>query len=213
MVTYSKSTLQRDQPSWKTKSICRHLLYETCDLRGTLPQNGETYRQHFYSRRNKYFKDPAFREHAINVMFEFYDYMSQDLQIWPMFGTLLGIIRDNDLILHDDDVDFGFFKKDDHTMVQKIDNLHGKNGFLLIRNEFTNLYSLVKEEVLIDLYEYECFEDDKMVKQGHRPFYDLTKEELFPLKTVEFRGRELVSINDPVKFFERYYGSNWRTPI
>ena len=102
---------------WRTKSICRHMLYEGCDLRGHLGIVGSTYREHFNKRKNKNFKDEAFRNHAIQVMSEFYDYMSTDIDIWPMFGTLLGMVRDDDLIKHDDDIDFGYLKRDEYVLI------------------------------------------------------------------------------------------------
>ena len=197
---------------WRTKSICRHMLYEGCDLRGHLGIVGSTYREYFNKRKNKNFKDEVFRNHAIQVMSEFYDYMSTDIDIWPMFGTLLGMVRDDDLIKHDDDIDFGYLKRDEYVLTKKLDSLHNTNGYKIIRNEFSNLYSLVKQDVLIDLYEYEELKESDFLQQGHRTFYNIKDEEMFPMGTIEFRGKTFKSINDPIKFFERYYGKDWQVP-
>ena len=197
---------------WQTKSICRHLLYEGCDLMGKLGIVGNEYALHLNRRKYKNFADEEYRKKAIEIMLEFYDYMSEDMDIWPLFGTLLGIVRNGDLIPHDDDVDFGYLKKDESILVDKLDSIHGTNGFLVIRNEFSNLYSLAKDDVLIDLYEYEKLEHTPVLQQGHRSFYNLMHDELFPLKTIQFQGKELKCMSDPVKFFERYYGKDWKTP-
>ena len=197
---------------WETKSICRHMLYESCDLEGKLKLVGTTYRNHLNRRKHNNFSNEQYKKKAIEVLFEFYDYMSEDMDIWPMFGTLLGIVRNDDLIPHDDDVDFGYLKKDESILVDKLDSIHGTNGFLVIRNEFSNLYSLAKDEVLIDLYEYEKLEHTPILQQGHRSFYNLMHDELFPFKTIQFQGKELKCMNDPVKFFERYYGKDWERP-
>jgi phosphorylcholine metabolism protein LicD len=179
---------------------------------GKLGIVGNEYALHLNRRKYKNFADEEYRKKAIEIMFEFYDYMSEDMDIWPLFGTLLGIVRNGDLIPHDDDVDFGYLKKDESILVDKLDSIHGTNGFLVIRNEFSNLYSLAKDDVLIDLYEYEKLEHTPVLQQGHRSFYNLMHDELFPLKTIQFQGKELKCMSDPVKFFERYYGKDWKTP-
>tara|TARA_Y100001938_G_scaffold149940_1_gene238820 strand:- start:19914 stop:20552 length:639 start_codon:yes stop_codon:yes gene_type:complete len=198
--------------TWRTKSICRHMLYEGCDLQGKLKSVGTIYKIHLDRRNFKNFSNDGFREHALEIMFEFYDYFSKDIDIWPMFGTLLGMIRDDDLIKHDEDVDFGYFKKDEHKVIQKLDYLHNTNGYKLIRNEFSNLYSVVKEDVFIDLYEYENLPESDFLQQGHRSFYNLKKDEMFPMKTINFKQKNFKCINKPIKFFERYYGKDWQQP-
>lgn len=199
--------------AWKTKSICRALLYESCDITGQgNTKNGETLRFYHNKRNHTNFKNTEFREKSILIMNEFYDYMSSDIQMWPMFGTLLGIVRSNDLIPHDDDVDFGYFKKDEAKVIEKLDILHNQGDFKVIRNEFNNLYTIYKDDVFIDMYEYEVLDNDDFVKQGHRAAYDITKDELYPMKKIFFKGKEFDCMANPIKFFERYYGKDWQTP-
>ncbi len=188
------------------------MLYEGCDLQGHLRSIGTMYKIHLDKREFANFSDDSFRAHALKIMFEFYDYFSEDVDIWPMFGTLLGMIRDDDLIKHDDDIDFGYLKKDEYKIVEKLDHLHNTNGYKLIRNEFSNLYSVVKEDVFIDLYEYENLPESDFLQQGHRSFYNLKKDEIFPMKTINFKQKSFKCINDPIKFFERYYGKDWQQP-
>jgi hypothetical protein len=197
---------------WITKSICRHLLYESCDLKGSLGLCGKEYRKHLFSRSNNNFSDDKFREKATNIMMEFYDYMSDEMILFPMFGTLLGIVRDEELIKHDDDIDFGYFKKDEKILVDKLDKIHNKDGFKLIRNEYSNLYSLHKDGVLIDLYEYEVIENENLLQQGHRTGYNLKYDEVFPMTEIKFKDKSLSCISEPIKFFERYYGQDWNVP-
>lgn len=198
--------------TWRTKSICRHMLYEGCDLQGHLKSIGTMYKIYLNRRQHKNFYNDEFRNRATEIMFEFYDYFSSDIDIWPMFGTLLGMIRDDDLIKHDEDIDFGYFKKDEHKIVERLDSLHNTNGYKIIRNEFSNLYSVVKEDVFIDLYEYENLPKSDFLQQGHRSFYNVKKDEMFPMKTITFKEKTFNCINNPIKFFERYYGKDWKTP-
>ena len=199
---------------WVTNSICRHLLYEGCDLMGKLGIVGTVHRKHL---KNIDFNNPDVRNKAIEIMFELYDYLSDEVEVFPMFGTLLGIVRGDDLIPHDDDVDFGYFMRDSGKLIKKLDALHGEKGYLIVRNEFSNLYTLVKDGIMIDLYEYEIVKEDGILQQGHRSFYNLKYDEVFhtseeALREITFRGRTMKCIAHPVRFFERYYGLDWKTP-
>ena len=184
-----KFTGARGRHKWSTKSACAHMLYEHMDLDGNKVQPYKKYAEYHAKRKFKNFSDPNFKERTIEIIFELYDYMSEDLDIFPAFGTLLGFVRDQDLIPHDDDVDFGYFKKDSNIIIAKMDALHGKNGYSVIRNEYNTLFSLHKQD-----------------------FYNLKYDEVFPLTTIQFRQKEFKSINSPTKFFERYYGHNWKIP-
>ncbi|MHC4690210.1 MAG: LicD family protein [Planctomycetota bacterium] len=190
-----------------SKSICRELLYETCDMTARLPGFEATYKRHM---KNITFNNEEYRKHAQDVMVEFYKYMSEYITLFPMFGTLLGIIRSDSLIPHDNDIDFGYLKSEEDELIKALDNLHGKYGFVIVRNQFNNLYSVAHDTVLIDLYEYE--ENGPVFMQGHREFYNLYSHEVLPFKTITFHDTEMKCIQDPIAYFERYYGKDWRTP-
>lgn len=54
-----------------------------------------------------------------------------DITIWPVYGTLLGIVRDNELICYDEDVDMGIDSRDYRKMVRALKKISEEN------NEFT----------------------------------------------------------------------------
>jgi hypothetical protein len=151
------------------------------------------------------------RNKAISVMLEFYDYMSEYLTLFPMFGTLLGIFRNDDLIPHDGDIDFGYFLNEQTQLVSALENIHNKSGFLVIRNQFNDLFTVGKDGVLIDLYRYDDHGADSISQGSRKPYY-LLRNELHPLSEIEFRGSKMISIADPTAFFTRYYGDDWKTP-
>jgi len=161
-----------------------------------------------------HFEEKDHRDKAISIMIEFYEYMTQkDLTIFPMFGTLLGMIREDDLIPHDGDIDFGYFSWQQDKLIQVLDDLHGKNGFSVIRNQFGDLFSVGKENVLIDLYRYDdTGANSPQLLQGCRRPYDLLKSETLPFSVIEFRGCEMNRLANPEAFFARHYGADWRTP-
>ena len=186
------------------KSICGELL-------GEIPAHPDrTYNSYMPLQT---FADATHREIAKDVLIEFYEYMTnRNIRIWPMFGTLLGMVRNDDLIPHDADIDFGYLRTERERLVSALDELHDTNGYSITRNQFSNLLSLHKNAVMVDLYEYEIDEGRRALLQGHRREYDILFEEAFPFRTISFRGEKLHCIHNPEAFFERYYGDDWRTP-
>jgi|10_taG_2_1085330.scaffolds.fasta_scaffold14417_3 phosphorylcholine metabolism protein LicD len=201
-------------------SICRELLKESCkdDCIGNCkcykygPNNIDaTMRQYLGKRKHKTFKDENFRKMAGDIMIEFFNFFEDKVLLWPMFGTLLGIVREGDIIPHDEDIDIGFFRKDEEKMIKLLDELHNNNGFVIIRNQFKTIYTVWKDGVFIDLYLYEKTATEQ-ISQGHRDFYNILKQEAYPFKKIEFRNIQLNCISKPEIWLERYYGKDWRTP-
>ena len=66
-----------------------------------------------------------------------------------MFGTLLGLVREGDIIPHDEDIDLGFFKDDEDKLINNLDTIHNTNGFVVIRNQFKSIYTVWKNDVFM----------------------------------------------------------------
>ncbi len=138
---------------------------------------------------------------------------------FPVYGTLLGAIREQDFIGHDSDVDLGYVSRYQHPLD-------------VIRESFRLHRHLRERGFSIDRYSAAAFkvevvEADGAVRgldvfggyflNGHlylmgeigTPF----KEEwVFPLGTCTFAGRTLPAPARPEKLLEATYGPNWKVP-
>lgn len=123
------------------------------------------------------------------------------------FGSLLGIIRDNDFITWDEDIDLCILKEEEKKLEDALWSLR-ENGFELVRYERIGLYSFMREGEYIDIYVLQdigggirncgvdfLFEED---------FTDIIKH--------DFKG---ITVNIP-RNYERHleflYG-DWSTPV
>lgn len=143
------------------------------------------------------------------------------------FGTLLGIVREGQLISHDLDIDIGILLEQEKKM-ENLRELLETNGF--IRTEyFTYLdkiveESYVKNKVKIDIFYYELeddqmycyfsFRDDSTVYQND---FEHTASKLYFSRVTEIEHLStetfIVAIpKNSEKVLEEKYGKNWRVP-
>lgn len=123
------------------------------------------------------------------------------------FGSLLGIVRDNDFITWDEDIDLCILKEEEGKLEDSLWTLREK-GFELVRYERIGLYSFMRFGEYIDVYVL------KDIGGGIRNCgVDFLFEEDFT-DTVkhDFKG---VQVNIP-RNYERHleflYG-DWKTPV
>ena len=152
------------------------------------------------------------------------------VEYYIAFGTLLGIIRENNFLRHDDDIDI-LVKKNDVNEIPKVILFMANAGFdfkhYLVSKEGILYYTFEKYGVSIDLFTYitdldngriavDCVYLDKNIKYP-KPSYCSVRRNFYPL----IEGRRIYSLNGadfviPENYDElliSMYGKNWRTPI
>lgn len=128
-----------------------------------------------------------------------------------VFGTLLGIYRDGELIEHDTDVDLAVWLQDEDKIIKLIKGLENKQLMLTRFNE--HIFSFTRGGDYIDLYMYRLKENNSNTLHCISGLGTLTTMDFDNGNTITFHNRNLTCVNDPEEYFQKLYGSNWKTPI
>jgi phosphorylcholine metabolism protein LicD len=143
-----------------------------------------------------------------------------NIRYFPFFGTLLGIIRDGNVICGDDDVDIYCPIQDEITVTEIMLEM----GFDKSINDTPYFAQFSKQRLqytlLVDFYFY-IETDDKILDHWNflgRPFDDekimaIPKQIMFPLQKIEFFGAKINIPSNPPAILFFLYGKDWRRKI
>lgn len=128
---------------------------------------------------------------------------------WLMFGTLLGVVRDDKLIPHDRDTDIGVFECDFDAIADVVLDLEGE-GFELIRTEAgDSTVTIMREDEYTDFYlfhprggSYVCPQPELDVEIAVSHFDELDSA------VINGRVFSVPSCCEPL--FVEWYGDDWR---
>lgn len=124
------------------------------------------------------------------------------------YGTLLGIVRDNDFITHDEDIDLSIKEEYRKIFLCTLKELY-QYGFEVVRYDRRDLYSIMRKGEYIDLYFFRPCENNRWECSG-----ELSLNEFFgEPDTITFRGFEFKTHSNHLDYLLMTYGANWRTPI
>ena len=156
---------------------------------------------------------PINLEESTNNLIDSLDvFIDLNIKYTLVFGTLLGIYRDGDLIKHDTDTDIAVWLDNEESMMQAILNLESK-GFLLTR--FTEkIITFLRGENgdYIDFYLYKDEGSESGSLTAFEEYGTLEKSD-FSESVIEWKGRQFSCVENPEEYFNKIYGSGWRKPV
>ncbi len=140
-------------------------------------------------------------------------------------GTLLGVVRENNIIPHDDDIDIAVYPQDKEFLLSKefneeIKKYNLKTEMVLqkdIDKEIIKLkYLKADHGIFLDIFIFEDTEERTQYRspQCRRiwPRGYFTKKEMYPLKKYQLRHLEVFGPDNPIPYLERHYGADWKIP-
>ena len=148
---------------------------------------------------------------------EEFSYVVKELgyQTFLVSGTLLGIVRDNKLIAHDDDIDVSIYLGNGsfEQIAERFNLLKDQlNELNLIDNSFKGTFFRIKlcQGVIIDAFP--SWSKDNSVYVYPHTFGCFNLSDLLPFSD-HSRGDALYTLpNNPKKLLTSNYGHNWKSP-
>ena len=131
---------------------------------------------------------------------------SKEIYFGIIFGTLLGAIRENNFIIHDEDVDVFILEEDKHKFMSLLFDLR-ENGFEVARYQ-KKVISIIRKDNYIDIYFFKKKFFGKRICGG----YILDDNTLSNPSQIIFFDKIFNTPKDPILFLEKFYGKSWKTP-
>lgn len=159
------------------------------------------------------------QRHLINLLEIFIDFAEKnDIKWWATGGTLLGAVREKNIIKWDDDVDLELPTESIDTLLSKTDELESL-GVKIIYNDKIYRFKYINEHEIdpyIDLFQVEKqndiwkFTEPYNIKRWPNSYFK--DEELHPIKEYKFGRLNIKGPNNPIPYLERQY-KNWKVPV
>ncbi|HWU45201.1 MAG TPA: methyltransferase domain-containing protein [Humibacter sp.] len=136
-------------------------------------------------------------------------------------GTLLGAVRNGDLLPHDDDTDLGVLLDHSHPSDLSLDSYRLEDelielGYTVVRHSTSHLQLMfLHDDGRIDHY-IDIF--SSFYRGPHefcQPFHvraDVPRSSILPIERLQLAGRSFPSVHRPDDWLAACYGPNWQTP-
>nr|QFG74556.1 MAG: LicD family protein [Megaviridae environmental sample] len=128
---------------------------------------------------------------------------SNNIDFIVFYGTLLGIVRDKDFIIGDDDIDVIVNRSNYKKIMNTIKKYNIKTK--IVNSDIIQLY--LNKLGPFDIYIYEI-ENSKLKIPWENDVYDINL--ILPPKLINFYDEDIQIPNKSKKFLSHYYGYLWR---
>jgi len=136
-------------------------------------------------------------------------FKNNDLDFYLAFGTLLGAVRDHDIIEGDEDIDTYILEIDKNKFFTIIPILK-ENGFELCRVKENILYSFWYETLYIDVYFFGTYNHWLWGLWCYKYYvYAMPKKYFKETQEIDFLGTTFKCPKYPEKLLKYMYGNNW----
>jgi GR25 family glycosyltransferase involved in LPS biosynthesis len=169
------------------------------------------------------YKGETYKNIALHILESSINIMKKiDVDIIPMYGSLLGIIRHNGFIPWDDDIDVTVPKEKFTSLLdmEKQFNEH-KIGITVVNFgiiKFIKLYALDEPKIkgcdwswpFIDVFGYTVDNNNVIIEDCSHPFkYKFQKSDIFPLKSSMFENINVLIPNKTNIILDKMYKKDW----
>lgn len=134
---------------------------------------------------------------------------NNNIEFIVFYGTLLGIIRNNDFIEDDDDIDILVSIDNYEKILDIITNQKIKTGIV---NESIIQLTLPTGEGPIDIYFYHKINNkDILIKWDGDLLY--SQKDIFPVKKIKFKNKQILIPSNSHNILKETYGKNYLIPM
>jgi hypothetical protein len=149
---------------------------------------------------------------------------SLGVSVFLMYGTLLGCVRENDLICYDYDLDFGVHRVEYNCLLEGLKEYYGASTEfdVTVRSIICNQIVITHKETKLGADVFRLSSDDENIWRDVPSIYStlilkecshkIPIEWMYPLKAVTFLGKATYIPRDPAKVLSCIYGVDYETP-